>query len=237
VDDQSDETPATARLPRCRDRPPDRPRCTARCSADRTSSVPGCWRRPSCGRRHGGGCSPTSGPAPGWRWLTNCARWPPLACSSRARSSAGAAPPSSGVLAWPRRTTTSTSPCRRASGAGSSPAWDSAAGRSPPTTTSCAGEPAWPVAQFEVRDVGGFAGRVDLAWPQHRLALEYEGTWHGAPQRVPEDRERLNRLFAAGWRVIFVTKTDLRRPERLLAAYAQPLPDRLSAECRLGAPM
>ncbi|MGY1617587.1 endonuclease domain-containing protein [Geodermatophilus sp. SYSU D00691] len=74
-----------------------------------------------------------------------------------------------------------------------------------------------PVAQHRVRDASGFAGRVDFAWPEHKLALEYEGEWHGAPQQVPEDRERLNRIFAAGWRVIFVTKRDLRRPERLLA--------------------
>jgi very-short-patch-repair endonuclease len=73
-----------------------------------------------------------------------------------------------------------------------------------------------PVAQHAVRDRGQFVARVDFAWPDHRLALEYEGTWHGAPQQVPEDRERLNRLFTAGWRVIFVTKEDLRRPERLL---------------------
>jgi hypothetical protein len=74
-----------------------------------------------------------------------------------------------------------------------------------------------PVAQHRVLEDGQFLARVDFAWPEHRLALEYEGTWHGAPQQVPEDRERLNRLFAAGWRVIFVTKDDLRRPERLLS--------------------
>jgi hypothetical protein len=74
-----------------------------------------------------------------------------------------------------------------------------------------------PTAQFSVFEAGRFLARVDFAWPEHKLALEYEGTWHGAPQQVPEDRERLNRLFAAGWRVIFVTKDDLRRPERLLA--------------------
>ena len=81
-----------------------------------------------------------------------------------------------------------------------------------------------PVAQHEVRDARGFVARVDFAWPEHRLALEYEGEWHGAPQQVPADRERLNRLFVAGWRVIFVTKADLRRPERLLARIRAALP-------------
>jgi len=74
-----------------------------------------------------------------------------------------------------------------------------------------------PVAQFAVREAGRFLARVDFAWPQERLVLEYEGEWHGAPQQVGPDRERLNRLFAAGWREIFVIKDDLRRPERLLA--------------------
>ena len=74
-----------------------------------------------------------------------------------------------------------------------------------------------PVAQFVVRDRAGFVARVDLAWPEAKIALEYEGVWHGeAPQQVVADRRRLNRLTAAGWRVIFVTAGDLRNPERLL---------------------
>jgi len=80
-----------------------------------------------------------------------------------------------------------------------------------------------PVAQFRVRDAGGFVARVDFAWPEHRLALEYEGAWHGAPQQVGLDRERLNRIFAAGWRVVFVTAADLHRPERLLARIREAL--------------
>jgi very-short-patch-repair endonuclease len=83
-----------------------------------------------------------------------------------------------------------------------------------------------PIAQFAVRDARGFVARVDFAWPEHRLALGYDGEWHGAPQQVPEDRERLNRLFAAGRRVVFATKADLRHPNRLLgrlrAALATP---------------
>ena len=42
------------------------------------------------------------------------------------------------------------------------------------------------------------------------------------------DRARLNRLTAAGWRVVFVTAEDLREPERLLA--------RITAVLALGAP-
>ncbi|SDC01107.1 hypothetical protein SAMN05660690_0176 [Geodermatophilus telluris] len=74
-----------------------------------------------------------------------------------------------------------------------------------------------PVAQHVVRSGGGFVARVDFAWPEHRLALEYDGAWHGDPAQFRADRARLNRLTAAGWRVVFVTAADLHRPEALLA--------------------
>jgi very-short-patch-repair endonuclease len=74
-----------------------------------------------------------------------------------------------------------------------------------------------PVAQYSVRTNDRFVARVDFAWPGRRIALEYEGNWHGERQNVAKDRRRLNDLSAAGWRVIFVTAGDLRNPERLLA--------------------
>ena len=81
-----------------------------------------------------------------------------------------------------------------------------------------------PVAQFEVHDGRGrLAARVDFAWPEHRLALEYEGVWHGDPQQVGKDRARLNRLTACGWRVLFVTAADLRDPVGLVARIAAEL--------------
>jgi very-short-patch-repair endonuclease len=75
-----------------------------------------------------------------------------------------------------------------------------------------------PIAQHVVRDPDGrFIGRVDFAWPEARLAVEYEGAWHGAPQQVAKDRHRLNELGAAGWTVVFVTAADLRDPVQLVA--------------------
>jgi hypothetical protein len=56
------------------------------------------------------------------------------------------------------------------------------------------------VAQFVVRDAAGFVARVDFAWPDARVIVEYEGRWHGeSSQQVAKDRRRLNRLSAAGW--------------------------------------
>lgn len=80
-----------------------------------------------------------------------------------------------------------------------------------------------PVAQFVVRDEAGFVARVDFAWPAQKVAVEYEGRWHGERQNVEKDRRRLNKLTAAGWRVIFVTAADLHRPEQLIARIAAAL--------------
>ena len=65
--------------------------------------------------------------------------------------------------------------------------------------------------------------RVDLGWPEQRVAVEYEGRRHGRPQRVARDRARLDRLTASGWRVVFVTAEDLREPDRLVARVAAVL--------------
>jgi hypothetical protein len=82
-----------------------------------------------------------------------------------------------------------------------------------------------PVAQYVIRHDGRFVARVDFAWPEHRLALEYDGLWHGEPGQFQRDRRRLNALLAAGWRVIFVTAADLYRPEELLRRIAVALAD------------
>ncbi|RBY77110.1 hypothetical protein DQ238_15535 [Geodermatophilus sp. TF02-6] len=85
-----------------------------------------------------------------------------------------------------------------------------------------AGLPA-PVAQYEVRSDGRFVARVDFAYPEQRLAIEYDGAWHGGPGEFTRDRDRLNRLLAAGWRVLFVTASDMRRPERVVTMIADAL--------------
>lgn len=70
-----------------------------------------------------------------------------------------------------------------------------------------------PQRQFDIRDPsGGFVARVDLAWPDRRVAVEYDGQrWHG-PRRWGDDRRREERLRALGWRVERVVKTDLASP-------------------------
>ena len=80
-----------------------------------------------------------------------------------------------------------------------------------------------PVAQCRVHDEHGFVARVDFGWPEHKVALEYDGVWHGEAGQFAKDRRRLNRLTAAGWRVIFVTAADLARSVELVARIAAAL--------------
>jgi hypothetical protein len=46
-----------------------------------------------------------------------------------------------------------------------------------------------PVPQYTVRVDGRFVARVDLAWPEAKVAVEYEGVWHGERQQVAHDRD------------------------------------------------
>jgi hypothetical protein len=80
-----------------------------------------------------------------------------------------------------------------------------------------------PVAQFEVFHDGLLVARVDFAWPDKKVALEYDGLWHAEKSQFAKDRERLNALREAGWAVVFVTAADLRRPQRLLGRIAAAL--------------
>ena len=80
-----------------------------------------------------------------------------------------------------------------------------------------------PVAQYRIMDDAGFVARADFAWPEHKVALEYDGLWHAEAGQFAKDRRRLNRLTAAGWRVVFVTAADLARPIDLIARIAAAL--------------
>jgi hypothetical protein len=81
-----------------------------------------------------------------------------------------------------------------------------------------------PVAQYRVTDSrGGRIARVDFAWPDRKIALEYDGLWHAEPGQFAKDRRRLNRLREAGWTVIFVTAADMHQPGELIARIAAAL--------------
>jgi len=59
-----------------------------------------------------------------------------------------------------------------------------------------------------------------------RLLHTRLGTLSGHLTRLGPDRQRMNRLQAAGWRVFYVTAADLHHPERLVARIAAALATR-----------
>ena len=68
-----------------------------------------------------------------------------------------------------------------------------------------------PVLQHVVRDQhGGFVARLDIAWPEHRVALEYDGMRAHNPRRVEHDERRDAAVEALGWAVVHADRIDLR---------------------------
>jgi hypothetical protein len=68
-----------------------------------------------------------------------------------------------------------------------------------------------PVAQHAVPLPSGVTVHPDLAWPEFKVAVEYDGQWHADADQLHRDRRRLNQLVAAGWIVLHVTSQRLRR--------------------------
>jgi hypothetical protein len=72
-----------------------------------------------------------------------------------------------------------------------------------------------PVPQFVVTHSGEFVARLDLAWPDWKFALEYDGQWHADPGQLGRDRRRLRTLNALGWYLYPVTSADLHHLDTL----------------------
>ncbi|GAA3060614.1 hypothetical protein GCM10010464_26380 [Pseudonocardia yunnanensis] len=82
-----------------------------------------------------------------------------------------------------------------------------------------------PVPQYWIQDAGGRIARVDLAFPEHKIAIEYDGDWRdGETWALNRDRDRLNRVHAAGWDVVFVTAPLLRDRGRLVRTVRAAIP-------------
>lgn len=83
-----------------------------------------------------------------------------------------------------------------------------------------------PSLQVTIRnDRGQFVGRVDMAYPQHRLVIEYEGDRHRTDDRQwGKDIRRYRELDRLGWFVLRVTKRDL---DEHLAETLEVLAERL----------
>lgn len=63
-----------------------------------------------------------------------------------------------------------------------------------------------------------FRYRLDIAWPELKVAVEYDGGDHRTKEQQAKDEIRRNRLRAAGWYIEVVTATSLvRTPGEILA--------------------
>jgi len=75
-----------------------------------------------------------------------------------------------------------------------------------------------PVTQHKIYDrFGRFVARVDLAWPDLRLALEYDGAHHDDPAQIASDRQRMNALHACDWTSLVIDRTQFRDEARVIA--------------------
>ncbi|KUI30119.1 hypothetical protein AU196_05795 [Mycobacterium sp. IS-1742] len=69
-----------------------------------------------------------------------------------------------------------------------------------------------PVLQHEIVDRDGRIWRVDFAWPERLVAVEYDGfNWHSRPEDFRRDRRKRAALQEIGWQVISIVADDVRR--------------------------
>ncbi|WP_244170070.1 endonuclease domain-containing protein [Amycolatopsis tolypomycina] len=87
-----------------------------------------------------------------------------------------------------------------------------------------------PDVQLEVFDAQGvFAGRLDLAFPEQKLAVEYDGEWHGEGDQPRHDEARRAAIQALGWRFVIVTKAELYSAPKAVVATVRGALSRESA--------
>jgi hypothetical protein len=79
-----------------------------------------------------------------------------------------------------------------------------------------------PATQFEVWDSRYFIARLDMAWPQWRVGVEYDGAQHWTdPRQRARDIDRIAELEALGWRIVRVSADMLRYRQPIVVARVQ----------------
>jgi hypothetical protein len=72
-----------------------------------------------------------------------------------------------------------------------------------------------PELQREVIDRSGRLWRVDFAWPEGKLAVEYDGfDFHSDPDALRRDRQKRAALLELGWTLLSIVFDDVRRRPR-----------------------
>ena len=68
-----------------------------------------------------------------------------------------------------------------------------------------------PELQYEIIDGNGDLRRVDFAWPDQRVVVEYDGIdWHSGADAMRRDRKRTAALLDVGWVIIAIVFEDVR---------------------------
>ena len=71
------------------------------------------------------------------------------------------------------------------------------------------------VLQYEVVDRSGRMWRVDFAWPDRKVAVEYDGfDWHSDPDAFRKDRQKRAALHEIGWSLVSIVFDDVRHRTR-----------------------
>ena len=79
-----------------------------------------------------------------------------------------------------------------------------------------------PVVNLSIRaPATGEGFRLDLSYPELKLAIEYDGFWHSTDRRRHRrDRRKDDVLHELGWRVVRASDQDLREPGNFLGRVA-----------------
>ncbi|EUA10494.1 hypothetical protein I546_3578 [Mycobacterium kansasii 732] len=82
-----------------------------------------------------------------------------------------------------------------------------------------------PELQYPIYGRGGELWRLDFAWPDRRLAAEYESVeWHAGRNEMLRDKSRWAKIQELGWTIIPIVASDVRQePHRLAQRIASHL--------------
>lgn len=80
-----------------------------------------------------------------------------------------------------------------------------------------------PVLRHEIWTPDG-TFHPDMAWPEHKVLVEFDGDHHRDRKTFVDDLRRQNALVEAGWTILRFSSADvLGRPERVVAQIERAL--------------
>jgi len=94
-----------------------------------------------------------------------------------------------------------------------------------------------PEVQYRIRDEHGFTlARVDLGYPDAKLAIEYDGAHHYTRWRAELDRARDAELLSHGWRTLRLSRDQIDAADTVRLVRDLITPDTSSGFARIASP-